>query len=281
MRDLVTSSRDYYVAVNGDEGNTGLSSGSPWPIRYAIDHVARNLDIQHARVTIHAAEPGSGQCYPTIVLPNWFGNAGIDPGEVVNGIPGGCYTAPCIIGGDFDSLSAYRIGSPIGQTQQPFAILAIENHLPWFVSGFYPANVHQAVLADKHGKIDLGHMLHGESNVHMEAINGGFIETLRGSKTRFYGPAQRHASAQGAGSIVIAQSASDLAPAAYYECVDTNPGSGSWPTFSHCFAYACGPATVDMRAASAWGWAYGTRKIEQQGGQVMMQSPTPAPWGMT
>jgi len=118
-------------------------------------------------------------------------------------------------------------------------------------------------------------MLFGESLAHVTAINGGFIEYLRGSHSRIYGSAQRHATALYVGSQVIAQSGAGGVSEASFEMVN----SSGWPTFSHCFAYACGHAEVDLSLGFFSGAGYGTRKVQDLGGLVSL--PAGAPGNMT
>lgn len=266
MRELVTQPRDYFVAVNGDESNTGLSPASPWPIQHAIDHVAHNLDIQNARVTIYAAEPPAGQCYPPIMLPAWFGTCNVSPDAVVGGIPGPEFTVPCIIGGTHQTMHNYRIGSMSGQV--PFAILAIMNPQPWFVSGFAPnSRGGQAILADAKATLYLGNMFHYDPGPRVSAINNSFIEFLRGSIQYISGNGQRFATALNPGSQVIAQNGVGGIQAA---AIWTLSDGGFWPNFSHCFAYARGPAEINLDLAYFNGTATGLRKQEQLGGHVTM-----------
>jgi hypothetical protein len=258
VREAVTQPRDYFVSVDGDEANSGTDPGSPWPIRYAIEHVAHNLEIQNARVTIHAAEPPVGQCYPQIVLPAWHGTCNVDPGAD--------FTVPSLIGGTPTTMHAYRIGST--GAALPFAILCIMNPQPWFVSGFAPNSYGgQAILADARAKLYLGDTLHFDPGTRVSAINNSFVEFLRGSIQYISGNAQRFVSAMDPGSQVIAQNGDGVTGAAAIWMLPDGP---HWPNFSHCFAYARGPAQVNFDLAYFNGTATGLRKQEQLGGCVMM-----------
>lgn len=270
-REIVTSARDYYVAVNGDSANSGTSPSSPWPIQYAIDYVCHSLEIDNARVTIHAAQPASGQNYPPIILNPWFGTCNSDPGAVQDGQPGDCFTVPSLVGGDINSMSNFRIMGGPGGT----GLLCFGNPQPWFVNGFTcmtPDGMGQVILADRHACLYLGNMLHGQSGDHVTAIQGSFIEYLRGFTQMFYGNSQRHATTLDPGSIIVAQPGTTVngvtVPAAAIEAANF----GSWPNFTHCFAYARGTNGVDLGSASFSGDATGIRYQGQLGGVVTMPS---------
>lgn len=78
-RYVVTASRTYYVRADGSNANSGLentAAGAFLTIQYAVDYVARSLDIVSGQVTIQVAD-GTYTITSTIVLPPHLSNSAI------------------------------------------------------------------------------------------------------------------------------------------------------------------------------------------------------------
>lgn len=278
MRDPVLIARDYFVAVDGLTTNNGLSPQSPWPIQFAIDHVCNNLDIQNARVTIRCAVPPAGGCYPPVTLRAWVGNCNVSSAAPVDGEPSADYSGPCLIGGTYETMSSYFIGSRTDPAVK-FAILSINNPTPWFVSGFTPILQNaqgltwgQGILADSGSWLYLGNNFFGCTLSAVESINSSFIEPIRGFTTAFFGDKMQRLFTAKYNSQIIAQpgfpgSVADAKIEALY------PQSASfWPTFQHCFMHATDGGNVNLELAGYAGYCWGPRKIIADNGIAKMKA---------
>jgi hypothetical protein len=167
-RIYVSSPITFYVNnVTGNDGNDGLSSGSPWKtIQHAVNILQAGYDFA-AQPTIQLATTGVVYL-ESVTLGRYLGSLGYTPTG---------YTYPKIIG---DSNNRANVTVQAPGTDSTFVSV---NGDPWIIDSLTVVSFGAyGVESDAHAHLLLNNLNFGYCGLgHMTAIYGGFIETLAGA----------------------------------------------------------------------------------------------------